>query len=195
MVPKVYSLILVSILLGGVLAGSSFAAPTGSDGDLRKGIAWPNPRFSDNADGTVTDNLTGLIWLADASCLDTVGGVDKSSNYLTWANALTWSNNLANGKCGLTDSSSVGDWHLPNVQELQSLIAYQYDSPALSNDAGTGKWANDATSTFSGVVSGGYWSSSGHSSGTFNVWFVYLSNGFISYANISNNYSVWPVRD
>jgi hypothetical protein len=36
---------------------------TGDDGDLRKGVAWPDPRWTDNGDGTVTDHLTGLIWL------------------------------------------------------------------------------------------------------------------------------------
>lgn len=41
---------------------------TGQDGELQKGIAWPNPRFIDNSNGTITDMLTGLIWLKDASC-------------------------------------------------------------------------------------------------------------------------------
>ena len=41
---------------------------TGQDGDLRKGLKWPVPRFTDNEDGTVTDNLTGLIWLKHRSC-------------------------------------------------------------------------------------------------------------------------------
>jgi len=40
----------------------------GDDGDLKKGVVWPNPRFTDNEDGTVTDNLTGLIWLKNANC-------------------------------------------------------------------------------------------------------------------------------
>ena len=40
---------------------------TGEDGEHQKGVAWPNPRFTDNGDGTVTDNLTGLIWLKDAN--------------------------------------------------------------------------------------------------------------------------------
>ncbi len=39
----------------------------GDDGDLQRGVPWPNPRFTDNADGTVTDNLTGLIWLKNAN--------------------------------------------------------------------------------------------------------------------------------
>lgn len=34
---------------------------TGDDGDLEKGTSWPSPRFIDNSDGTITDNLTGLI--------------------------------------------------------------------------------------------------------------------------------------
>jgi hypothetical protein len=41
-------------------------AGTGQDGDIQAGVAWPDPRFRDNGDGTVTDNLTGLMWLKDA---------------------------------------------------------------------------------------------------------------------------------
>ena len=33
------------------------------DGYYKKGVEWPNPRFIDNGDGTVTDKLTGLLWL------------------------------------------------------------------------------------------------------------------------------------
>ena len=40
---------------------------TGQDGDLQRGFRWPTPRFTDNGNGTVTNNLTGnltgLIWL------------------------------------------------------------------------------------------------------------------------------------
>ena len=43
-------------------------AGTGQDGELQKGVSV-DPRFTDNADGTVTDNLTGLIWLKDVDCL------------------------------------------------------------------------------------------------------------------------------
>ena len=34
---------------------------------IQVGVPWPNPRFTDNGDGTVTDNLTGLIWLKNAT--------------------------------------------------------------------------------------------------------------------------------
>ena len=41
----------------------------GDDGTLQKGVAWPAPRFTDNSNGTVTDKLTGLIWMKDAGVL------------------------------------------------------------------------------------------------------------------------------
>ncbi len=41
---------------------------TGQDGEYQKGIPYPDPRFIDNGDGTVTDNLTDLIWLKNANC-------------------------------------------------------------------------------------------------------------------------------
>ena len=42
---------------------------TGEDGEIQAGLAWPKPRFTDNGDGTVTDNLTGLMWFKDGDCL------------------------------------------------------------------------------------------------------------------------------
>ena len=52
---------------------SSRALAQGRDGEYRAGVAWPSPRFTDNGNGTVTDNLTGvnmaegcrLSWRAD----------------------------------------------------------------------------------------------------------------------------------
>ena len=42
-------------------------AGTGQDGDLLAGAPWPDPRFSSNGDGTVTDSLTGLVWAQNAN--------------------------------------------------------------------------------------------------------------------------------
>jgi hypothetical protein len=84
--------------------GQTTSYATGDDGDLERGVAWPNPRFTNNGDGTVTDNLTGLIWLQDANCF----------GLKNWDNTLSACNGLANGQCGLTDGSNAGDWKLPN---------------------------------------------------------------------------------
>jgi hypothetical protein len=43
--------------------------PKRDDGALQKGVECPTPRFTDRGDGTIKDNLTGLIWLKNANCL------------------------------------------------------------------------------------------------------------------------------
>ena len=87
---------------------------TGDDGDLKKGVAWPTPRFTDNNNGTVTDKLTGLIWTKNANCF----------GLKTWYKALSDAATVADGTCDLTDGSKAGDWRLPNIRELQSLFPY-----------------------------------------------------------------------
>lgn len=157
--------------------------PANQDGKLRKGVAWPNPRFTKNGNGTVTDNLTGLIWLENANCFGTQ----------TWVNAMGSANGLATGSCGLTDSSAAGDWRLPNVKELQSLIDYAYAYPALSNTAGTGQWT--AGDPFTNVQSNYYWSSSSYVSYPAYAWLVYVDDGNgVSYDGRTLTYNVWPVR-
>jgi hypothetical protein len=42
---------------------------TGQDGDVRAGLSRPDPRFTDNGNGTATDNLTGLTWTRDANVM------------------------------------------------------------------------------------------------------------------------------
>jgi len=71
--------------------------------------------FQDNGDGTITDNATGLMWTQN-----------DDGNGMSWSEALTY----AEG----TEFAGYGDWRLPNVKELQSLIDYTR-SPATSNSA------------------------------------------------------------
>jgi quinol monooxygenase YgiN len=96
-------------------------AGSGQDGDLRAGVLWPTPRFTDNADGTVTDNLTNLVWLHNANPF----------GFRTWDQALKDCNGLASGSHGLTDGSKAGDWHLPNIREIESLVDYNRFGPCL----------------------------------------------------------------
>ncbi len=107
--------------------GQTTSYATRDDGDMEKGVVWPDPRFTDNEDGTVTDNLTGLIWLQNANRF----------GKKTWSDALNDCNSLADDGTNLTDGSVAGYWRLPNVRELQSLIYYGFYTPALPNTAGT----------------------------------------------------------
>ena len=162
---------------------------TGQDGRRWRVLRGP---FTNNGDGTVTDNLTGLIWLKNAECTGTLGGV-VNIGFLTWANALTWSNSLVSGACGLSDGSHAGDWRLPNREELESLFDFGFVNPAVSNTAGTGQWSPDTP--FDNVQSGGdYWSSTTDASNTPNAWYVYAYEGVMGSDAKSVTFYVWPVR-
>ena len=157
--------------------GQTTSYATGDDGDLEKGVAWPSPRFTDNLDGTVTDNLTGLIWLKNADCFGA----------RVWATALNDANTLASGSCGLTDSSVAGDWRLPNVRELFSLIDFSQPTAA--------PWiALLSGHPFTGVQAGYYWSSTSAASDPSYAWSVGLDFGRVDVGYKPYSYYVWPVR-
>lgn len=185
---------------GNTVAGANFAAYDGSDslvniaatgqtesyapgddGDLKKGVAWPEARFKDNGDGSVTDGLTGLTWLKDAGCFAPA----------VWAAALKDANGLASGKCGLTDGSAAGTWRLPNLVELESLIDASASSPALTPG-----------NPFRNVSNEIYWTSTvyiGGEEGTQNAWVIRMTDG--SYWNdgklnlmASSANGVWAVK-
>jgi hypothetical protein len=147
---------------------------TGQDGELRNGVAWPVPRFTANVDGTVTDHLTGLIWLKNANCFGT----------RDWASALSDANGLASGSCDLTDGSIAGDWRLPNVREFQSLIDYDNYDPALPSGH-----------PFTGLQFWQYWSSTTYTHYSDHAWFVGMQSGWVATDRKGDVYYVWPVRD
>jgi len=156
---------------------------SGDDGDLQAGVAWPEQRFTDNGDGTVTDNLTGLIWLQDANCdeLGVIGNGDE------WVEAVNLAYQLGAPACGLTDGSSSGDWRLPNIRELQSLVDYGNYDPALP----TGH-------PFSEVMAAAYWSSTAGfeaEGDLLNAWAIWFYDGAVHLAKVGDITYVWPVRD
>lgn len=146
---------------------------TGQDAQLRKGVPWPAPRFTD-ANGTITDNLTGLVWLKNANCF----------NQVSWNAALTAAATLATGQCGLTDASAAGSWRLPNVLELESLTDLSQEGPTLP-----------AGHPFTGVEPANYWTSTTHAHFTANAWAVSLDDGSVRGDVKSSGFFVLPVRN
>jgi hypothetical protein len=159
----------------------------GSDGDLEKGVAWPTPRFTDNGNGTVTDNLTRLIWTKNANMFGTLKWQDGSTYPACEACAT-----LNSAEHGLTDGSVEGNWRLPNRKELESIVDCGFDIPALPNTLGTGKWTEG--NPFLGVKSSYYWSSSTYANRTTTAWSVYFGDGTVNGGDKSNGYYVWCVR-
>lgn len=157
-------------------------------------------RYEDMGDGTVQDCRTGLIWLTDANCTDSLGlpGIDKSPGYLTWYKAMKWVAVLGSGHCALTDGSYAGEWRLPTITEWRAMIASAkkqgFSDPILTNAAGTAKWTTNGDA-FSNVQSDGYWSSTTYAPNTAYAWYVDMLDGYVvGHYKASLNYYVWPVR-
>jgi hypothetical protein len=163
--------------------GQTTVHTPGDDGYFVKGVAWPNPRFTDNGDGTITDNLTGLIWLKNANCF----GMRE------WTQAITDCNLLGDGQCGLTDGSVPEHWRLPNRLELESLLDMRFWDPALPNSSGTGQWQLGDPFTHL-IVDSYYWSSTTYAGNTPYAWGVVISEGSVYCAHKSTDLYVWPVR-
>jgi hypothetical protein len=70
-------------------------------------------RFTDNGDGTITDQLTQLIWQKT-----------PSATAMTWEQALGYAENLV--------LANASDWRLPNIKELQSLNDESLTNPSVS---------------------------------------------------------------
>lgn len=84
--------------------------------------------YTDNGDGTVTDNVTGIIWSQTPDILDGGDGIIDSNDKLSSDNALTYCENLELG--------SYTDWTLPNVKQLYSLMNFLGTDPT-SDDTST----------------------------------------------------------
>ena len=141
--------------------GQTKFVTSGGDGDLQMGIPWPDPRFTVNIvkedgtedeDGTVTDNLTGLMWTKDAQQIPGI---------MNWSDAVNACNDLI--------FADYDDWRLPNVRELHSLIDYgTFDPDVLP-----------IGHPFTNVQPHWYWSSTTEADCYDCAWLVNLDSGNI----------------
>lgn len=136
---------------------------TGSDGDLQKGTARS---YTDNLNGTITDNSTGLVWekLGSLDGAKNFADLHDADNFYTWAGAFA---KIA----ALNTANFAGhsDWRLPNVNELQTLADYGRVFPAIDPVFNNGVdsftqsdfyWSSTTYQSSSSRPSRGSWSSS-----------------------------------
>lgn len=128
---------------------------SGQDGFYKAGCPSED-RFVDNADGTVTDHCTGLIWQKDTADVNGDVKID-AADLLSWCDALAYCENLS--------FAGHDDWRLPNVRELQSIVDY-------------GRFNQSIDSVF-GAVSDLYWSSTTVAGFPGDAWVVVFRDGVV----------------
>jgi hypothetical protein len=154
--------------------------PASHSSARKSSLSW-KVRFTDNRDGTVTDSVTGLVWLQNAGCFSPAN----------WARALAQVNALASGSCGLSDGSAAGEWRLPNINELESQVDVSASNPALTPG-----------NPFTNVSTAIYWSSTsyfGGESGSPNAWAIRFADGryindSVANSKLTANNQVWAVK-
>ena len=87
---------------------TSYTATFGEDNDY----VINAPLFTNNGNGTVTDNVTGLMWQ------------QSDGGEMTIENAITYCDNLVLG--------GFSDWRLPTKQESMSILNLDKNNPALN---------------------------------------------------------------
>lgn len=158
---------------------------TGQDGELQMGVSWPSPRFTDNLDGTITDNLTGLMWAEDANDMAaTYPSFDTDlplgNGVVTWQHALDYVTML-NG----VNYLGYSDWRLPNFNELMS----------LQNQGDGLNWLTTSGFINADALTQVFWSSTTYEASQDYAKIVNDVYGVCgSQPKTSINYFTWPVR-
>ncbi len=140
--------------------------------------------YTDNGNGTVTDNRSGLIWLKNANCF----------GKQNWKTAMQSADQLANGQCELTDDSRKHQWRLPTKEEWTAMMDKTYMFPALSNAVGNDNWTEGDAFTDVQTETGLYWSSSTNMEDKFVAWYANIGLGNVYDEHKSLKNAVWPVR-
>lgn len=107
-------------LLPDTAQNTSYTITFGEDNDYSINV----PTYTNNSNGTITDNVTNLMWQ------QTDGGE------MTHANAIIYAENLVLG--------GFSDWRLPSPKESFSILNHQNNNPALNTtyftNTGAGYW-------------------------------------------------------
>jgi hypothetical protein len=82
---------------------------------VRENESYGINNFTDNGDGTVTDNATGLMWMQN-----------DSGEGMNWQEALEFAENA--------EFAGYSDWRMPDAKELQSIVDYSR-APGATNSA------------------------------------------------------------
>jgi hypothetical protein len=149
--------------------------------------------YTDNDDGTVTDNNTGLMWqkcsAGQTDFADCSGGTAATYNWYqaTGTPHSTYNPSGGTNICGSLNTSNFGghtDWRLPSKQELQTIVDYAIAYPGPTIKA----------AYFPSTIASDYWSSTTSAHYTYNAWYVAFYEGSVDSYYKSYDYYVRCVR-
>lgn len=147
------------------------------DGHYQKGTAPSYTR--DAVSETVIDKLTGLMWQDDAAVASVTKPWVTQSNY----DKGDYFNTIGDTAITYCDELTLGgfeNWRLPTRKELQGIVDYGRDAPAINQ-------------VFN-YTSYSYWSSTTHVDRSSNAWSIDFRNGFQYYYYKNVNGSIRCVR-
>jgi Protein of unknown function (DUF1566) len=144
---------------------------------------WPDPRFTDNSDGTVSDNLTGLKWLKNSNCSGLKVYWATANSYMSELNT---SQTMGGIDCG--DTGGATDWRLPSLNEMESLRDISQFKPALPvGHFFEGDVLDESLSI--------YWATNSLASDDAWAWAIDFESGAVSVGlKVSSEAYVWAVR-
>lgn len=125
--------------------------------------------YTDNGDGTITDNRTGLMW----EKLSDDGSIHDLDNAYTWEAA--FSSKIAT--LNSTSFAEHSDWRLPNEVELFTLINLGVDHPAVDPEFNTGCEPGCTVLTCSCTYSNYHWSSTTYQYSKTAAWALNFADG------------------
>ena len=134
--------------------------------------------FTDHGDGTVTDNVTGLMWMRCSLGKTWISGTGSCDGSAT---TLSWQSPLSNAEG--TNFAGHDDWRLPNMKELESIVERRCWSPAINSTL----FPDTSTSSY-------YWTSSPSASQILQAWVISFNIGSVFIQDKTESLRVRLVR-
>jgi hypothetical protein len=121
--------LLLILLAAGTPALASQSAGSQSCDTTSYPMSSPTERFTDNGDGTVTDNQSGLMWMRCALGQTWTGGTcNGAPKTYTWQSAQGAASAI-NEQGGY---ASHADWRMPHIPELAMIVERQCANPRIN---------------------------------------------------------------